>query len=134
MEIEDIGHETGQITGRRVVEGEAGAPLVEASFETQGEVLGVAIMNMGTFTSRQRADGSLFGDGQGLLQGPSGQSAPWQGSGIGQRAPDGTIVYQAAIFVEPSATKLDELAKTPLLVEFKVAPDGEVNAVARRRS
>ncbi len=133
MEIEEIGQETGQLTVRRVLEGEPGAPVVESSFQTQGEVLGVAVKNMGTFTGRRRADGSLLGKGQGILMTPDGQSVPWEGTGIGNVAQDGSVTYQAAILIEPSATKLDELSKTPLLVEFTTSPEGQVEAVARRQ-
>lgn len=133
MDLEQIGREEGQITGRRVLEGEPGAPVVETSFQTQGEVLGVAIGNMGTFTSRRRSDGTLLGHGQGLLTTPDGQNVPWEASGIGRIERDGSVVYQAAILVEPSATKLDPLAKTPLLVEFKASPEGNVVATGRRQ-
>jgi len=65
---EKIGEESGKITVQRVlpIEGQ-GPPRVEVSFEGMGTILGENHTNLGTYISTLRPDGTLFGEGQGVV-------------------------------------------------------------------
>jgi hypothetical protein len=48
---EQIGEDTGQITGMRVLPDDGAGPKVEVSFQTSGTILGIHESNMGTYVS-----------------------------------------------------------------------------------
>jgi hypothetical protein len=64
-----IGEGRGKRTSRRVI---ATAPeaRVEVSFEEKITVLGIEGMSIGTYVSAVRADGSVHGEGEGILHDP----------------------------------------------------------------
>ena len=76
-----IGEGRGKRTGRRVL---ATDPQfnVEVSFEDSGKLLDVEGMNIGTYTSHNRPDGTLAGEGKGVFAGRGGELATWIGIGI----------------------------------------------------
>ena len=68
---EKLGQESGNITSRRVLESD-GPPAVEISFESAGSILGVNHRTIGTYKSVLRPDGTVFGEGQGVVMGAGG--------------------------------------------------------------
>ena len=58
---EQLGEETGQVIGTRVLPDEGAGPEVEVSFQASGTALGVHGNNVGTYVSVARPDGTLFG-------------------------------------------------------------------------
>jgi hypothetical protein len=55
----------GKRTARRVI---GTRPVnVEVSFEDSGKLIGIEGMNIGTYTSKARADGTLAGEGKGVF-------------------------------------------------------------------
>jgi hypothetical protein len=57
--IRQIGEETGQITGMRVLPDGSAGPKIEVSFQASGTVMGVHGNNVGTYGSVTRPDGTL---------------------------------------------------------------------------
>ena len=83
MQGEKIGESTGKVTSRRVLANPGGGPKMETSFEATGRVLGVEATETGTHWSVVRPDGSLYGEGQGIIMGKGGELATWIGQGVG---------------------------------------------------
>jgi len=81
---EQIGEETGQVTGTRVLPDEGAGPKVEVSFQSSGTTLGVHGSNIGTYISVARPDGTLFGEGQGIATSDEGDVVTWRGQGVGR--------------------------------------------------
>jgi hypothetical protein len=79
---EQIGHETGQITGTRVLPGDGSAVQVEASLQVGGTLLGIPVNDIGTYLSVARPDGTLFGQGQGVAVTDDGETVAWNGQGV----------------------------------------------------
>jgi hypothetical protein len=79
---EKIGDETGTVTTRRVLSVD-GPPAVEISFAAEGAILGVKHRTLGTYNSQMRPDGTVFGQGQGIVMGAGGEMATWKGHGVG---------------------------------------------------
>src|SRR5262245_60680828 len=98
MQGEKIGEESGKVTLRRTVANPDGPPKVETTFEASGSILGVNHMTIGTYVSMIRPDGSLFGQGQGVVRGKDGAVASWVGQGVGTFKNDGGISYRGALF------------------------------------
>ena len=92
---EKLGEESGKITGTRVLESEGGAPKLEVSFQAMGKALGVETTDIGTYWSLMRPDGSLFGNGQGILMAKDGGAASWTGQGIGRFNASGGVTWRS---------------------------------------
>ena len=124
---EEIGGGTGKRTARRVV---ATDPqfMVEVSFEDRTKLLGNDGANIGTYTSTNKPDGSLHGEGQGLFATSGGDFATWRGIGIGRLLPDGGVSYRGCISLSTSSAKLARLNTIAAVFEFDVDPDGNTRS------
>jgi hypothetical protein len=88
----------GTITGMRVLQ-VSPLPKVETSFTEVDKVKGnITASEIGTYASVQRADGSLYGEGQGIITATDGQLATWTGQGIGHFTQDGKLMFHGSLF------------------------------------
>ncbi len=127
---EKIGEESGKITVQRVlpVEGQ-GPPRVEISFEGMGTILGEHHKNLGTYISSLRPDGTLFGEGQGVVMTENGEAATWKGRGVGQFTGQGSAVsWRGALYFQTVSQQLSRLNSIATIFEFDVDADGNINA------
>ncbi len=120
-----LGESSGRITGRRVLPSGGHGPAVESSFEATGPVLGVGATNMGTYTSVVRPDGSLFGEGQGVLMGQGGEMASWVGQGVGKFTSSGGISFRGAIYYQSASPAWLRLNSVAVVFEHEVDAKGE---------
>jgi hypothetical protein len=127
---EKIGEESGRITVQRVLPSEGqGPPTVEASFEGQGTILGVQESGLGTYTSVLRPDGTLFGQGEGVIMTEDGEAASWKGRGVGRFTGEGTAVsWRGALYYQTASEKLARLNSVAVVFEFEVDAEGNTQA------
>jgi len=120
---EQISSGQGKRTSRRVV---AVEPVfkVEVSFEEMDTMLGIEGMNIGTYTSSPRPDGTLSGEGQGVFATLDGQTATWKGIGTGQLKPGGAVSYRGCLTYSTTAPKLARLNLIAGVFEFEVDAAG----------
>lgn len=119
-----IGEEQGQIAVQRVVAGDHGLPpAVETTFRASGQLLGVAVNDMGTYTGRLRADGTLSGEGQGVLMGAEGH-ATWSGIGVGQFTEGGGVSWRGAIVYSTDSPAFAGLRGVAGVFEFETDSAG----------
>ncbi|MGW6568795.1 hypothetical protein [Streptomyces sp. NPDC054975] len=123
-----IGEEQGETTGIRVLSTDGGHPVMEASFQATGTLLGVAVKDMGTYESVVRADGTLFGEGQGVTMTQDGETVTWHGSGVGRIGETGAVDWRGALFFETSATTFAHLTGIAGVFEFHVEESGKATA------
>jgi hypothetical protein len=97
---------------------------METSFEASGRLLGVEGTETGTYWSVVRPDGSLFGEGQGILMGKGGELATWVGSGVGTIRKDGGVSYRGAIYYQTSSAALLRLNTVAAIFEYEVDAQG----------
>lgn len=117
--------ERGKTIGLRVLPSEAGDPKVEVSFQASGKVLGVEHTTMGTYWSAVRPDGSLFGEGQGLVTTQDGDRATWKGNGVGRFTGRGSAVsWRGAIYYQTSSQRLQRLNGVAAVFEYDVDENG----------
>jgi hypothetical protein len=123
-----VGQETGQVTAIRVLPGE-GEPSVEVSFQAAGTLLGTHATNIGTYTSVTRPDGTMFGEGQGVVMTESGDMASWKGEGVGHFTGEGTAVsWRGAIFYQSDAQSLARLNGIATVFEYDSDASGKTDA------
>jgi len=123
---EKIGETKGKRLVRRVLSTEP--PTVEVSFEDSGQMLGVATTGLGSYTSVIGADGSIFGEGQGISMTQDGEGISWKGTGIGKFGADGAISYRGMLFFKTASPKLARLNNACGAFEYEV--DGSGNTVS----
>ena len=123
---EMIGESHGKRTGRRVVSTSPGFK-VEVSFEDRGKLYGVESNNIGTYWSEPRADGSLYGEGQGVVITQDGETATWKGQGVGAIKANGAVSYRGAVYYSTASAKLARLNVVAAVFEFDVDADGNTH-------
>ena len=120
---EQIGELRGRRTARRVLSVDS-LFKVEVSFEDRGKMLGMEGGNIGTYVSTPRADGSLFGEGQGVFITKDGETVAWKGVGTGRFTGGGAVSYRGSLVYTTASTKLAPLNAIAGVFEFEVDPDG----------
>lgn len=113
-----VGEGTGKVTTRRVLANPGGAPKMETSFESSGKVLGIDETEVGTYWSAARPDGSLIGEGQGIVMGRGGEMGTWTGQGVGTLKKDGGVSYRGAIYFQTASPAWSRLNTVPVVFEF----------------
>ena len=58
----------------------------------------ISASEMGTYTSVMRPDGSLYGQGQGIVTTKGGEVVTWTGQGIGHFMQDGKLRFHGSLF------------------------------------
>ncbi len=123
-----IGEESGKVTSQRALPNPGGAPKMETSFQMTGTLLGVGHKTTGTYCSMGRPDGTLFGEGQGIVMSNEGEMATWAGQGVGTIKKDGSVSYRGAIYYQTSATKWARLNSVAVIFEYELDAQGNTRA------
>jgi hypothetical protein len=97
-----IGGTSGKIISQRVLPNLGGGPKMETSFQANGSILGTNVKETGTYVSVSvvRPDGTLYGEGQGVMVTKDGKMATWTGHGVGMIKKDGTASYRGAVYYQ----------------------------------
>lgn len=122
---EKIGEGIGKVISQRVLPSAGGPPQVETTFRSSGKLMGLASSETGTYVATLRTDGSLIGQGQGVVMGPPGELASWTGQGIGLPQKDGSIKYRGAVYFDSNSATWKRLTSVAAIFEFEVSAEGE---------
>ena len=125
---EMIGELRGKRTSRRVLPCEGAGLKVEVSFEGTGKMLGVDVNEIGTYWAATRPDGTLYGEGQGVVISHAGDMATWVGGGVGQFREGGAVGYRGAIYYQTTSPKLARLNSVAVVFEFEVDAQGNTRS------
>ena len=124
---EQIGEDTGQITGMRVLPDEGAGPKVEVSFQTSGTILGIHESNMGTYLLTARPDGTTFSEGQGIITTDDGEVVTWRGQGVGRPTGHGMATSaRGAVYAQTTSERLARLNGIAGVFEFESDESGKV--------
>ena len=128
MQGEKIGEESGKVTSRRALPNPGGSPKMETSAQTDLTLLGVKATNTVTYWSVVRPDGTLFGEGQGIVMGEEGELATWVGQGVGTIKKDGAVSYRGAVYYQSSSPKWSRLNSVAAIFEHEVDTEGNTRS------
>jgi hypothetical protein len=124
-----IGEDRGQVMSTRVLPTEPGqAPRLEVSFESNGTLLDVTAHELATYSAVARADGTLYGEGQGLITSPQGDMATWRGNGVGRMNETGGNEFRGSIYFETASPRWARLNGVAGVFEFSVDESGKTEA------
>ena len=129
MQGDKIGEWSGKVTSQRVLPNPGGGPKMETSFQASGKLLGVEESETGTYSSVVRPDGTLFGEGQGVIMSKEGDLATWVGQGVGTIGKGGVVSYRGAIYYQSSSPRWSRLNGVAVIYEYEV--DGQGNSRAQ---
>ena len=121
-----IGELISETTGKRIVRRVSSddPATVEVSFEDSGKAFGAQTTGFGTYTSVIRPDGSIFGEGQGLIMTQDGEGVAWKGGGIGKFGPNGAVSYRGMLFFHTTSQKMARANNVCGAFEYEVDPKG----------
>lgn len=122
---EKIGEMSGKINSERVLSVADGGLKMESSFRATGSLLGENVNETGTYWTVVRPDGTLYGEGQGVMILKDGKMATWTGHGVGLTKEDGSASYRGTIFFQTMPPQWSRLNKVGVLFEYEI--DGEGN-------
>ena len=128
MSLEPIGGGKGKRTSRRVITIDPQFK-VEVSFEEIARLCDIEGVDIGTYVSTTKPDGTLVGEGQGVFASQSGDMATWKGLGTGSFGANGSVSYRGAVCYQTTSPKLAALNSAKALFEFEV--DAEGNTVSK---
>jgi len=123
-----IGETTGKRIARRVLSTDP--PKVEVSFEDSGKILGVNSTGFGTYTAVVRADGTIYGEGEGVTTTQDGEMLTWKGSGLGKFKEHGAISYRGILYYRTTSEKMARLNTVPGIFEYEVDAQGNTHTKA----
>jgi len=125
---EKIVEGSGKVISQRVLPSTGGSPGMETSFKGKSTLLGVEATETGTYTSVLRPDGTLHGEGQGIVMSKAGDSATWAGQGVGTLRQDGGISYRGAIYYQSASAKWSRLNGVAAVFEYEVDAEGNTRS------
>src|SRR5216110_24419 len=125
---EKIGGTSGKISSQRVLPNPGGGPKMETSFQANGSLLGTNVTETGTYWSVVRPDGTLYGEGQGVMITKDGKMATWTGHGVGTMKKDGSATYRGALYFQTMPPKWSRLNKVAVLFEYEVDAQGNTHS------
>src|SRR5947199_8937862 len=109
MQGDKIAETSGKVTSQRVLPNPGGGPRMESSFAASGKLLGVDETETGTYWAAVGPDGSLYGEGQGIIMGKEGDVARWVGQGAGTIKKAGAVSYGGGVYYRSSASRESRL-------------------------
>jgi len=101
---------------------------METSFQAQGTLLGASETDTGTYWSMVRPDGTVYGEGQGIVMGKEGDMATWRGQGVGTIRKDGAVSYRGAVYYQSSSARWSRLNSVAAIYEYEVDLQGNTRA------
>ncbi|MBY0375162.1 MAG: hypothetical protein K2Q23_14290 [Bryobacteraceae bacterium] len=122
-----IGESRGNRQTRRVTHTTPTGFTVEVTFEDRGALLGADVVNIGTYTSTPRPDGSLMAEGQGVLRSAEGELITWKAVGTGAFRQNGAVGYRGALIYSSTAPRFERLNRVAGVFEFEVDPAGNTH-------
>jgi hypothetical protein len=121
--------ETGHVTAMRVLpDGDGVHPVVEVSFQAAGQFLGTDASDIGTYRSVTRPDGSLFGEGQGVVMTADGGTVAWKGEGVGKFTGPGSVSWRGAIYFQTESEAFTRLNGVAGVFEYEADADGKITS------
>ena len=122
---EKIGDETSKMISQRVISVEGGLPTLENSSKGTGTLLGVQYQSQATYTGKLRPDGTLFGEGQGLLMGKGGENATWVGQAVGKVTQNGGVSWRGSFIFQTTHAKWARLNTICVPFEYEIDANGD---------
>jgi len=125
---EKLGRSTGKVTARRVLRDGSMGVKIETTFEASGKILGVDVREYASYWSALRPDGTIYGEGQGVLMGKSGEMGTWIGQGVGTIGKDGSAKFRGTVYIYSASPKWVRLNTVGAAYEYSADARGRTKS------
>ena len=119
---------SGKVTTQRVLPNPGGGPKMETTHQLTGKVLGADATETGTYWSAVRPDGTLYGEGQGVVMGKDGEMATWIGQGVGLLGKGGGVTFRGAVYYHSASPRWSKLNTVAAVYEYEVDAQGNAKS------
>jgi hypothetical protein len=75
-----------------------------------------------------RPDGTLYGEGQGVMILKDGKMATWTANGVGTTKKDGTASFCGAVYYQTYPPRWSRLSKITVVFEYEVDAEGNTRS------
>jgi hypothetical protein len=75
-----------------------------------------------------RPDGTLYGEGQGVMVTKDGEMATWTANGVGTTNNDGTARFSGAVYYQTYPRQWSRLNNVTVVFEYEVDADGNTSS------
>src|SRR6266571_2963085 len=128
MQGDKIAETSGKVTSQRVLPNPGGGPKMESSFDALAHPLRVDDPPTNSCAASVRPDGTLYGEGQGIIMGKEGDVATWVGQGVGTIKKGGAVSYRGAVYYQSSSSRWSRLNNVAGVFEYEVDAQGNTRA------
>ena len=126
---EKIGELSGKITSQRVLDVTCGAKM-ETTVNLTGKISNIDVSSIITYWNIRKPDGSLYGEGEGILTANGEVVASSESQGIGKLTEAGNARWIGSIFYNSSSNKkLINLNNLVGIFETEVDTNGQVREI-----
>ena len=122
-----IGELTGKVVGKRIVRCHGGDLKIERTIESRGKVLGTEVTFIATMKAKERTQGGMYSEGNGVLMTMAGEKVILHGSAIGMMGKGGTMSMRGIRYAQTTAPALSRLNNIGILLEIEIMQDGTVH-------
>jgi hypothetical protein len=99
--------------------------------QAEQKLTGNAAANLSEYdaiTRSVRPDGTLYGEGHGIVMGKEGDLATFIGQGVGTIKKDGSVSFRGAVYYQSSSPKWSRLNSVAAIFEHEVDSAGNVHS------
>ena len=120
-----IGELNGKIVGQRVIRRHHFTELtIERSTESKGKILGMDVTFITTVKLRERPQGGMYVEGNGIMMTLNGEKVVLHGSGISIPGKGPGMSMRGIRYAQTTSPSFSRLNNVSLLFEIEAAPDG----------
>ena len=125
---EKLGDVRGQNITTRILPDIGTGPRMEITDQASGTLCGVHVTSTVTYVGTLRANGTISGEGTGVVMTEDGESATFRGAGVATFTRPGATQWTGALFYETTSQKLSQLNGIAVPFEYSVDEGGKSEA------
>lgn len=122
---EKIGDARGQTISTRVLPDEGQGPRLEITDQSVGTLYGVHVNSTVTYVGTLRPNGTISGEGTGVIMTEDGEAGTFRGVGVGTFTKTGGTSWRGSLFYETASNKLSKLNGIACAFEYSVDEGGK---------
>jgi len=120
-----VGEIRGQVMNTRILPDAGRGPQMEVTDQGMGTLFGVNVTQTVTYVGVQRPDGTIAGEGHGIIMTEDGEGGTFRGMGVGRFIRPGAISWRGALCYETTSKKLARLNGIAVAFEYDIDESGK---------
>jgi len=123
-----IGELTGKIAGQRIIRHHHTTDIkIERTLESKGKILGTEVTFIATIKMRERSQGGMYAEGDGVMMTMKGEKVILHGSGISVAMKGMGWSMRGIRYAQTTSPALSRLNNAAFVFEMEIMPDGTLH-------